>query len=389
MTTTLSPDAKKDLIARGYSRRSFGRIATLLAAGATAHSLIGKSRAAILPSSPLKPGMTRIASNECWTGPFPEAAKAGADIVPLSNRYDPTGHMKSNLLQTASDVEKIPLTHIEAWCGSSDPLTRAIVTFCSPQRGLVTADPSYEAGWVAAEWLKVPLARVPLTAKNNYRTDVRAMLAADPNAGVYYICSPNNPTGTVTPLRDIEWLVAHKPEGSIVLVDEAYIHFSGAKSAASLVAQDKDVIVLRTFSKLFAMAGMRLGFSFCKPELRERMMRYDGVNVTNMLPMPAVACGTVSLPMADAIKARREEMIAARTMTFQHLRKRGVHFIPSDANMFIIDWKQPAAPIKKAFYDHNVMIGRSWPIWPNASRITVGSMDDMKAFCAALDQIIT
>ena len=241
---------------------------------------------------------------------------------------------------------------------------------------------------MASEWLKIPLAKVPLDASNGYKTDVKAMLKANPNAGVYYICSPNNPTGTITPLEDIRWLVANKPKDSIVLVDEAYIHFSDAPSAVSLVAEGRDVVVLRTFSKMFAMAGLRLGFSMAPPALHEKMMRYDGVNQTHMLPIPAVICGTKSLTMASDIAARRREMDAARAMTYEHLQKKGISFIPSDANMFVIDWKRPAAPIKDAFLKENIIIGRSWPIWPNASRITVGSMSDMKKFCAALDRII-
>ncbi|WP_040508269.1 pyridoxal phosphate-dependent aminotransferase [Gluconobacter morbifer] len=390
MTHSLSPESREDLLSRGYSRRSLGRVAALLAGGFAAHSLIGKAEAA--PLTALPEGdiakMVRIGSNECWTGPFPEAAQTGAAVVYQSNRYDPTGHMRSDLISAASSVENIPETHVMPWSGSSDPLARAIVTFCSPARGLVTADPSYEAGWVTADWLKIPLNRVPLMAHRGYRTDVRAMLKANPNAGVYYICSPNNPTGTLTPLVDIKWLVEHKPEGSVVLVDEAYIHFSGTPSAVSLAAQDKDIIVLRTFSKMFAMAGMRLGLSFARPDLHERMLRYDGESATRMLPMPAVACGTKSLSMKDNIVARRKEMIAARSMTFRHLHKRGLTFIPSDANMFVLDWKQPAAPIKEAFLKKGVIIGRSWPIWPNASRITVGSMEDMQQFCTALDAII-
>ncbi|MBS1093891.1 pyridoxal phosphate-dependent aminotransferase [Gluconobacter wancherniae] len=390
MTDALSPEARDDLLARGYSRRSFGRIAALLGGGAIANSIIGHANARSLTAMPDVDvtKLVRIGSNECWTGPFPAAAKIGAEVVFHGNRYDPTGHMHSNLLSTVSAVENIPEDHVIAWAGSSDPLMRSVVTFCSPTRGLVTANPSYEAAWGVADWLKVPLTRIPLKAENGYKTDVRAMLKADPNAGVYYVCTPNNPTGTVTPLEDIAWLVENKPKGSIVLVDEAYIHFSNTKSALSLVGQGKEVIVLRTFSKIFGMAGLRLGLSFAHPDVHARMMRYDGENETSMLPMPAVACGTKSLTMAADIAARRSEMIAARTMTFDHLTKRGVSFIPSDANMFVLDWKKPAGPIKDAFLRQNVLIGRSWEIWPNASRITVGSMAEMEAFCAALDHVM-
>jgi len=390
MTDRLSSEAKDDLLSRGYSRRSLGRVAALLSAGMAVRSIVGRAEAS--PLTALPPGdvtkMVRIGSNECWTGPFPAAAKAGAAAVFEGNRYDPTGHTREDLISTAAKIDNIPENCILPWGGSSDPLCRTIVTFCSPTRGLVTADPSYEAGWVASEWLKIPLKKVPLDASNGYKTDVKAMLKVDPNAGVYYICSPNNPTGTLTPLEDIRWLVANKPKDSIVLVDEAYIHFSNAPSAVALVAEGRDVVVLRTFSKMFAMAGLRLGFSMAPPALHEKMMRYDGVNQTHMLPIPAVVCGTKSLTMKADIDARRREMIAARAMTYDHLQKKGISFIPSDANMFVIDWKRPAGPIKDAFLKENIIIGRSWPIWPNASRITVGSMSEMKKFCAALDRII-
>jgi histidinol-phosphate aminotransferase len=100
---------------------------------------------------------------------------------------------------------------------------------------------------------------------------VKAMLAADPNAGMYYLCSPNNPTGTVTPLAEIEWLLANKPVGSIVVIDEAYTHLAGVPTASSMAAAGKDVVVLRTFSKIFGMAGMRMGYVMARPDLIDRV----------------------------------------------------------------------------------------------------------------------
>ncbi|GBR10927.1 pyridoxal phosphate-dependent aminotransferase [Acetobacter oeni] len=396
MTSMISKEGREELLARGYSRRQFGRIAALLgmpvAAAATLPKFMSTGRAATttdIPemSRPDKRNMVRIGTNECWTGPFPSAAVAGAATVKLGNRYEP-GDLRSQLITNASKVEALPESHILPWPGSSDPLSRVVVTFCSPGRGLVTADPTFEASWRTAAWLNVKCTKVPLRPENNYATDVKAMLAADPNAGVYYVCSPNNPTGTLTPVADIAWLVANKPAGSIVLVDEAYLHFSEAKSAAYLVAQNQDVIVLRTFSKLFGMAGLRLGFSFAKPELHAKMMRYDGKNQSGTLSIVAVAVGSSSLLQAQNIVRRRNEMIAAREATFAHLRQRGITYIPSDANMFIVDWKKPAGPVKAAFAEQGIDIGRNWPVWPNASRITVGSAGEMERFCGALDRVI-
>src|SRR5258708_10534868 len=107
--------------------------------------------------------------------------------------------------------------------------------------------------------------------------DVEAMIKTDPNAGVYYVCNPNNPSGTVTPRADIEYLLANKKKDAVVVVDEAYIHFSeSAKPCNDLVAADKDVVVLRTFSKVYGMAGICAGFALGRPDLRGRLRPLAG-----------------------------------------------------------------------------------------------------------------
>jgi histidinol-phosphate aminotransferase len=329
----------------------------------------------------------RIGANECWTGPLAPGVTAAAAIIPWGNRYSPQDQ-RGDFIKAVMQVEKVPHDHVAPWPGSSDPLSRSVVTFTSPTRGLVTADPTFELAGRTAEWLKVPVKRVPLTA--DYTHDVKAMLAADPNAGLYYICTPNNPTGTVTPLADIEWLVANKPAGSIVLIDEAYTHFADVPTASYMAAADKDVVVMRTFSKIFGMAGMRMGYVMARPELIARMMRYDGGMQSGALPLPSLACATASLTAADLIAARRKEMREARAMTLDHLKKRGLTVLPTNANMFMVDWKTvPAGKMQAAFRAQDVEIGRSWPIWPTVSRVTVGSMDDMQAFCAGLDKVWT
>jgi histidinol-phosphate aminotransferase len=108
------------------------------------------------------------------------------------------------------------------------------------------------------------------------------------------------------------------------------------------------------------------------------------------LPLPSLACATASLTAEDHILARRREMQEARAMTLEHLKKRGLKVLPTDANMFMVDWKtRPASDMHAAFHAQSVEIGRSWPIWPTVSRVTVGSMEDMTAFCAALDAVWT
>ncbi|MCJ2178182.1 pyridoxal phosphate-dependent aminotransferase [Novosphingobium album (ex Hu et al. 2023)] len=375
----------EELISRGYSRRQLGRIAALLGGGI---ALAGSAESAFAQqSAKAVVGAVRIGSNECWTGPLPAGAEAAMLIVAQGNWYEPDNE-HAKLFDAVSKVEGVPVDRILAWPGSSDPLARVPITFASPKRGIVTADPTYESIWRTGAWIGAKVTKVPLTS--DYRHDVKAMLAADPHAGVYYICSPNNPTGTITPIEDIVWLAENKPKDAVLLVDEAYVHWSDTPRAAKLAVERDDVIVMRTFSKLFGMAGMRLGLTFAAPALHEKMMRYDGGQVTNQLPMTAVACGTASVPLADQIKARAAQMVSAREMAIAHVQKRGLKVIPgSHANMFMVEWKDKTPKeMMAAFLEQGVQIGRSWTAYPQASRITVGSAEDMQKFCLALDKIL-
>src|SRR5262249_27131179 len=146
----------------------------------------------------------------------------------------------------------------------------------SPSRPLVTAEPGYEAPEGAARFIKAKVIKVPL--RKDHSHDVKAMAAAHPDAGVIYVCNPNNPTGTVTRRDDVAALVAAKPKGCVVLIDEAYIHFSTtASSATDLVLAGKDVIVLHTFSKLYGMAGLRAGAALGRPDLLEKLRGFGGL----------------------------------------------------------------------------------------------------------------
>ena len=372
--------ASADLLRRGYNRRDLGRIAALLGVGAA----VAKPAWAAAAPGPVPKVM--IDSNECWTGPMEPGQAAARAIIARSNRYEP-GNERDKFIAAVMKADSVPADHVSPWPGSSDPLSRAVVTFASPQHGLVTADPTFELAWTTAEYLGVPIRKVPLTA--DYRHDVKAMLAADPQAGLFYVCSPNNPTGTITPLEDILWLVRNKPAGAKVLVDEAYIHFAGIPSATALFSQSKDVVVLRTFSKLFGMAGMRMGYALSDPANIAAMQRYDGDALSGSLPLPSLACATASLGQTALIAQRRAFMQNNLAFVTREVERRGFKVIPSRANMFMIDWNgRPAKQMREAIRKQGVEIGRSWAIWPNVSRVTVSSRGEMIAFLNALDRAI-
>ncbi len=388
MTATMMEEAREDLLERGYSRRQLGRIAAIFGLGASMAAAAGRPAWASAGTPDAAPtAKVRISANECWTGPLAPGQEAAAKIISMSNRYSPHDE-RGDFIKAVMKVEGPDYEHVAPWPGSSDPLSRSVVTFCSPTKALVTADPTFELAGKTGEWLGAPVRRVPLTP--DLRADVKAMVAADPSPGLYYICTPNNPTGTVTPLADIEWLVANKPPGSTVLIDEAYIHFAGVPSAAYLVKTRSDVIVMRTFSKIFGMAGMRMGYVITQPENIKKMMRYDGGMQSGALPMPSLACATASLTAFDLIAGRKREMEEARGLAIEHTKARGLTVLPTQANMFMVDWKTKSPKeMQAAFRTQDVEIGRSWPVYPTMSRITVGSMEDMKAYCMALDKVWT
>src|SRR5262249_15799938 len=194
----------------------------------------------------------KIDANENPLGPCPEAAEAMRSVVQKGGRYlyDET----SRFVDLLASQEGLKPAYVMPFAGSSEPLHCAVLAYTSPSRSFVAADPGYEAGFRAAEFIGARTFKVPLTKTHAH--DVKAMAAAEPNAGLFYIWNPNNPTGTTTPRSDIEWLVENKPKGAIVLLDEAYLHYSDEEKGSPLVAADKDVIILRTFSKLYGMAGL-------------------------------------------------------------------------------------------------------------------------------------
>ena len=386
MTLILEKDAREDLLDRGYSRRNIGKIAALLGAGAAANSLLIQPAHAQQQAARGIKGAVRIGSNECWAGPFPSGVEAAARASSFGNWYDPDNY-RGDLISTVAKVEGLTESQVMLWPGSGGPLVSIVAAYCSPTKGLVSADPTFESAWRTADYMKAPIAKAAQAPGKGH--DVNAMLAANPNAGLYYICTPNNPTGTITPLSDIKWLLDNKPADAMLLVDEAYIHFSEAPSAVSLIAGRKDIIVMRTFSKLFGMAGMRLGLTFADPEVQKRIMLFGpsagGLSIT------AMACGNAVYTESGLIKARREECAANRAETIAWLPKKGVAVHPgSQANMFMMDWKKPAKDMQAALLatPEKVQIGRNWPIWPTVSRVTVGSAEDMAKFRSAVERVL-
>ena len=315
-------------------------------------------------------------SNENPLGPSTAAREAIATITPDGGRY--RDDLSDELVKLFAQQEGLKTDYVRLFAGSSEPLHYTVLAYTSPTRSYVTADPGFEAGMFMSKVSGARVVAVPLTKA--YAHDVRAMLASAPDAGVIYICNPNNPTGTLTAHPEIEYAADNKPKGAVVLVDEAYLHFSDAPSALDLVKADKDVIVLRTFSKLYGLAGIRCGFAVGRPELLDRLDNFGG----NFMPITAVVAAIASLKDPQLIPERKRLNTAVRGETFQWLERNGYNYIPSQSNCFMLDTKRPAKGVIEAMARQNVIIGRVWPVMPNWTRITVGTREEMAHFQVAL-----
>jgi histidinol-phosphate aminotransferase len=331
---------------------------------------------------PLPPDAVKINSNENPLGPCPEAAEAASKLIRNGGRY--MFDLGDELAATYAEIEDLDNNYVMAFAGSSDPLHRALLAFTSPSKPLVSANPDYEAAGRGAAYHGAKVIRVPLT--KTWAHDVRAMVKAaeDHKAGLIYICNPNNPTGTVTPRADIEYLVNNKPEGAIVLLDEAYIHLCDEQPSTDLVAMDKDLIVLRTFSKLYGMAGLRAGAAMARPDLLDRMAKFG----VGYLPITGMAAATASLKVKTLVPERRRITREIREDVFDFLEKNNIPFIPSVSNCFMLNARLPARRLIRALQKEKVYIGRVWPSMPTYARVTIGTREEMAKFKTALLKVM-
>jgi histidinol-phosphate aminotransferase len=322
-----------------------------------------------------------IDSNENPLGPSQPARAAISAIIPQGGRY--SDDLTEDLVHSFAQQEGLNPDYICVFPGSTPGLHFGVIAFTSAEKSYVTADPGYEAGTFAAARSKARVVKVPLT--KTYAHDVKAMIAAAPDAGLFYICTPNNPTGTLTPHADVEYLLENKPKGSVVMIDEAYIHFCDAPSTIDLVRAGKDVILLRTFSKLYGMAGLRCGFAIGRPDLLEKVTNAAG---WNFMPITAVVGASASLKDPAIVAERKRINASVRKATFEWLDSNGYSYIASESNCFLLDTKRPGKEVIDAMAQQKVYLGRIWPLMPTCVRITVGTHAEMEQFQAALQKVL-
>jgi len=375
----------------GVSRRSFMRILGAASAAATSFPAFAAIEQAGTQAEPTKPRLARsmqfspdtvvISANENPLGPAQCAVTAICKTATQGGRYHFDEYAKT--ISAFNDQFGLKRDYSAFYPGSSGPLDLALMSNIGPDKPLVYGDPSYEQGPRAADTMKAAKYPVPLTA--TYAHDVKAMVKAHPSPGAYYIVNPNNPTGTMTPKEDLVWLVNNRPAGSVVIIDEAYHHFCDDESCIDLVRQDKDVIVMRTFSKIYGMAGLRAGFAIGRPDLLERFNRVGGSNQgAGSVSIATAAAARASLEDKDLVPLRKKINSDIRSETLEFLSKKGYKFVPgSQGNMFMVDVQRPGREFQMAMLKENVAIGRTWSAMPNYVRVTVGTKAEMEKFQTA------
>ncbi len=361
----------------GFSRRSFFRFAAGASALVTLPILTEPHLALAARPHFADPNKgIHIDANENPMGPSDAARQAMVNIIPRGGRYLFTG--EEELAEIFAKQEGLSPESVIPFAGSSEPLHFTVLAFTGKDRPLVTADPGYEAPMWAAQVSGAPILKVPLAdPRGEAKHDIKAMLAASSNPGVIYICNPNNPTGTCTPRSDIEYAVANAPKDTVLLIDEAYIHLCDAPRSIDFVKEGKNVIVLRTFSKLYGMAGIRMGFAVGRPDLLAKITPFGGMNA---LPITAVAGAKASLLDADLVNTRKKIIADTRMETLAWLKSEGYATTPSESNCFMLDVRKPGKDVQAALAAKDMYVGRIWPAWPNSLRITVGTPEEMMAF---------
>ena len=317
-------------------------------------------------------------ANENPEGPPKEAIEAMIKVLPSSGRYHYQEYQE--FYSTVAKSEGMDPEQLLIGSGSSEVLQAAVHAFTGPARPMVQLYPTYESVAAVVEALDRKVVRVPLTAA--YTADVKALAeaAGRSNAGLIYLCNPNNPSSTVTPKQDIEWLVSHLPGDTVLLLDEAYIHFAETpemQSAFKYVKAGRNIVVTRSYSKIWGMAGLRAGAAYGRPDLMKRMEPFRN----NVISIVAVRALLGSLAAADRIlPERRARYNGIRRQVCQWLASKDVKYIEPHANFMMIDMGRDARPLLPKMIARGVAPGRHFPPMTNFMRVSIGTAADMEKF---------
>lgn len=374
---------------RTFSRRQFAR---LIGTGVGATLIFsGKKTSAAPAADPFVPGappaesVIRLSSNENPYGPSPKALAAMTNSQRIASRY-PDG-LGRQIAEMIAKYHRVEPENVLLGCGSGEILRIADMAFLGGGKNVVVAEPTFEAVLSYARVTRAQPVKVPLTA--DFRHDLPKMAAAcNENTGLVYVCNPNNPTATIVTRDEMNAFIARIPKSAVILLDEAYHHFvvdPRYQTGFELLANVPNLIVVRTFSKVFGMAGMRLGYAVARAGLIERMHEHVLSSNGNAAVLEAAAA---SLNDAAHIERQRNLNNETRDWLCSELKRDGRRFIPSHANFIMIEVGRDVQPLIDQFRKRNIIIGRKFPSLGNWMRVSIGTRAETEAFLSALRLIL-
>ncbi|TSD67038.1 histidinol-phosphate aminotransferase family protein [Inquilinus sp. KBS0705] len=327
----------------------------------------------------------RLLANENPFGPSPAAKKAMAEALDKSYQY-PFMQM-SQLSGKIAAYEGIMQKNILLDSGSTPLLHAAAMYYTKGGKTVITGDPSYDDLPTCAEEFEGKWVKVPLTA--DYKLDLDAMEAkVDANTGLVYVCNPNNPTATVVDTAKLKAFCERVSKKTMVFVDEAYIDYLPDPQGTTMISQIKtgsNIIVARTFSKLYGFAGLRLGYIIAQPQTLDALKKYSskGFNVSGPTLAAALAAYRETDFLTEALKKTNE----SKEYLYSVLKKEGYEYIPSSANFVMFPLKMDSKKFTMEMMKRSVGV-RNWQFngkeW---CRVSIGRMDEMEAFAEAFKQL--
>jgi len=377
---SLTKDGVKNPTA--LSRRGFTRLLGAGAAYAALRPALGLSESTPKPTDSKPSDVVRLSSNENPYGPSAAALKAMTAAFALAWKYP--DETQEDLVEALAKLNSVPKEQILTGAGSGEILKVAVAAFTGPEKKLVVGDPTFEACVGHTKASGAEAVKVKLNA--TYGHDLPKMLET-PGAGLHYVCNPNNPTASLTPKAELRAYLAKVPRETIVLVDEAYHHFVESADYESVIPLVKDypnLMVARTFSKIYGMAGLRCGYCVAQPdkiELMRTQQSWDSVSIM------AIVAARASLDDAAQVTNGLKNNSEVRKFVCGELDTMKFTYIPSHANFMMIDMRREVKPLIAAFKEKKVQVGRLFPPLPNHLRVTIGTKPQMERFLAAFKEV--
>lgn len=375
------------------TRRHFvGGIAATLGVLGTSKRASGKqapaTRARSRPRIPLAEydAAAKLAYNENPYGPSDEVMKAMTSAWRFGNRYN---YPDGSLADEIAAHHGVKPENVILGAGSSEILQVVGRTFLPGGRKVVGVEPTFADVYEYASGVRAESIIVSL--RGDYTQDIDAMVRATRanhrDVGFVYLCTPNNPTGIVVNKHDIRKLLDGIPDDVPVLIDEAYHHYVEHRDYATsipYVLEGRNVIVTRTFSKIYGLAGMRLGYGIAPATLVDRMRPHCTGSINALVKWAGVA----ALKDRAAADRVRSTTLQLRKKTISELEKLGYKVLPSDTNFFMVHLRRDVTPVIDAFKAKGVLVGRPFPPMVEHLRVSVGTADEMDRFLRAFREII-